>query len=146
MKRINSWFIAIVLGAGIPTSALADQGTPTVKLIKAPKATLVVLVPKDTISQFMRQVSQYSSDQGFHLSSRATRPDHLHFIVNLERSDAQIIALNSLDSVDPAEFSVMLYDPDAGPKLQTPEITDLLAQLQSSLCKIRGVTCSESLQ
>ena len=130
----------------MPSYAQSKVELPTVKHVKGPRASIVALVPSDTIGKFLKQLDQYSAEQGFRLSSRATRPDQLHFIVNLERVDAQIIALNSFDSVDPAEFTVSVYDSDSGPKLERPEVAAILAQLQSTLCAIRGVTCSTKNQ
>ena len=130
----------------MPFQARSGVELPTVKHVKDPRASIVALVPSDTIAKFLRQLDQYSAERGFRLSSRAMRPDQLHFIVNLERADAQIIALNSFDSVDPAEFTVSVYDPDSGPKLKSSEVAAILAQLQSTLCVIGGVTCSSKNQ
>jgi hypothetical protein len=64
------------------------------------------------------------------------------FLVELDRPDAQIFALNPFDPVDPEEFRIMVYDAAAEVRLQKPEVVTILEQLRGTLCATEGLKCT----
>ncbi len=119
-----------------------EVGTPIFGLAKTPRASFVAFVPKAAISQVASRLERYSAQQQFRFQSRETRPDGLHLVVQLDRTDAEIIMLNPFDQVDPAEFRVSLYDAAAGATLQDQQVAAIIEQVRDALCGMEGLKCS----
>src|SRR5437870_3439360 len=82
-----------------PAQGQPHDASSSVQLVATPIHSERVSVPGTARSEFLAALERFARENGFAYAVHATTPNSTHFVAEMERADARIIASNAMDAV-----------------------------------------------